>query len=136
MSELERPPLKHQVQLDDGDTKSIHLTYGLWNDFQRVMPDATVVVEGGLTDPFLRDYLVRRCFTETSKMIEKEEDLIGVDKMPVSDPVEIEKLLSWITAHLLYFFGASASSLRSLGQKFQSTIQTTPAAPSADGSEA
>lgn len=132
----DRPALQHKIQLDNGDTKTIHMTYGLWNDFQRVMPDATVVVEGGLADPFLRDYLIRRCFTDAKKFIEKEDDLIPVGEMPVSDPDEIEKLLSWITAHLLYFFAASASRLKDLGQQFQKTIQQTPAAPSSDGSEA
>lgn len=131
----ERPPLKHEVQLDDGGTHSVHMTYGLWNDFQRVMPDAGTVIESGLNDPYLRDYVTRRCFSDAKKMVEKEEDLIDVGEMPVSDPIELEKLQSWVAGHLLYFFGASAVATRKMGKTFSQVLKT-PTAPSSNGSEA
>lgn len=133
MSEHERPPLKHTVRWTDGD-KTIHLSYGLWNDLQRVCPEPSVVVEGGLTDPYLRDYLIRRCFTDTKKSVIDEKDLLPEDEMPVGDPEELEKLLAWIEGHLLYFFGASSTSLKRLGETFKKTLtDQAPVDPSKSG---
>lgn len=131
---LVRPPLKITVKLDEGE-HTVHMTYGLFSDMQRVCPDPGVVLEAGLTDPFARDYLIRRCMTESKKMISDEKELIAPEDMNLSDPDEIEKLLAWVTGHLLYFFARSAKGLADLGQKFKSQMEKTPVAPSKTGSE-
>jgi hypothetical protein len=135
MSEkLERPPLKIHTKLSEGEY-TVHMSYGLFSDLQRMCPDVAQLLEAGLSDAWARDYIIRRCMTDSKKMITDEKDLIQPEDMKLDDPVEIEKLLSWVTGHLLYFFVTSAAGLKKMGEKFQSQIQTTPAAPSKSGSE-
>lgn len=135
MSEqLERPPLKINVSLSEGE-HTVHMSYGLFSDLQRMCPSADQLLEVGLSDAWARDYIIRRCMTDSKKMITDEKDLIQAEDMKLDDPVQIEKLLTWVTGHLLYFFVTSAAGLKKMGEKFQSQIKTTPAAPSKSGSE-
>lgn len=135
MSEkLERPPLKITIKLSEGE-HVVHMTYGLFSDLQRMCPDAGQLLEAGLSDAWARDYIVRRCMTDSKKMLTKEEDLIQPEDMKLDDPCEVEKLLSWVTGHLLYFFVTSAEGLKKMGAKFQAQIGITPATPSKSGSE-
>lgn len=136
--ELKRPPLTHTVQLEDKKSIEIKLSYGLFNDLQRVCPDPGTLMEAGLGDPFARDFIVRRCFTDTKKTITDEKDMTNQEDIPIEDPEEVEKLISWVVGHLLYFFARSAEKLRLMGQEFQATLGPLPdqPLPSNDGSPA
>lgn len=138
MADLKRPPLNHTVKLEDGKKLDIKLSYGLFNDLQRVCPDPAVMMEAGLGDPFARDYIVRRCFTDTKKTITDEADLVSQEDIPVENPEEVEKLISWVAGHLLYFFARSAESLMKLGEEFKVAVQKPlpQPDPSNDGSKA
>lgn len=137
MADFKRPPLKITLKTEEGE-ETIHMSYGLWSDLQRVCPDAGTALESGFSDPWARDYIIRRCFTPSKKIITDEAELTPAEKIEVADPDEIEKLLNWVMGHLLHFFASSAAGLKVLGEKFknQSGMTETPAAPSSDGSEA
>lgn len=138
-SDIKRPDLSHIIRQDDGTKKEIFWSYGVQMDIQRMIPDASVVVEVMTSDPITRDFVVRRCFTEQKRSIEKLEDF-EVD-VPVSDPDEIEKLLTWVADHLFYFFTKSVRSMTTLGERYRNALPTVKEttdqpAPSTNGSEA
>jgi hypothetical protein len=130
---LTRPPLSCTVKLEEGAEYTVKLSYGLFNDLQRTVPDAAAVVDTMLSDPYTRDYIVRRCMTPIKKMVKDiETELLPVDEIGVDDPDEIDKLLQWVTGHLLYFFAISAGGLKQLSEQFKAAV---PSAPSSSGSQ-
>lgn len=134
MSQLERPPLTHDVKLEDDEIHTIKMSYGLQTDLQRLVPDVSAVIDSVTSNPEVRDYLVRRAMTPATKMISDEKDLVADPR--ISDPDEVLKLLEWISGHLLYFFAKSARSLASLGTSFKAEMKTAAQqVPSSDGSE-
>jgi hypothetical protein len=137
---LQRPPLTVTVKKEDGEDLTIKLTYGLHQDLQRLVPDPAALIETITSDPYTRDYVVRRVLTPSKKIITKpEEELIPADEVPIDDPDEIDKILQWVAGHMLYFFATSAGGLKQLGEIFKNTLgltqQTDQPAPSTSGSE-
>lgn len=132
-----RPALSVDIKLDEGDKKTIKMSYGLQMDIQRMIPDASSIIEVMTADPVTRDFVIRRCFTESTRTVDKIEEFVS--DIPVSDPDEIEKLLTWVSDHLFYFFTQSARSMMTLGEKYKSAMPTEktqdPPAPSTSGSE-
>jgi hypothetical protein len=102
--------------------REIKMSYGLFNDLQRMVPDVENAITTVLTDPYARDYLVRRALTPVKKSVEKIEDLIDFDELDDIGPNEVSDLLKWITEHLLYFFQQQASELARLGNQFKEAL--------------
>jgi hypothetical protein len=128
-----RPPLTCTVKLEDGEDYTVKLSYGLFNDLQRTVPDPAAVIDTVLSDPYTRDYIVRRCMTPIKKMVKDiETELKPVDEIGLDDPDQVDKLLQWVTGHLLYFFATSAGGLKQLSEQFKAAA---PSAPSNNGSQ-
>jgi hypothetical protein len=137
MSELKRPDLKIALVGEDGETVEVKMTYGLFNDLQRTVPDAGNIVSIISSDPFTRDYLLRRCLTPVRKIITDDSELIPAEDVTIDNPDEIDKLMQWVAGHLLYFFATSAGGLRQLGEAFKGKLQLPDQpAPSSNGSKA
>jgi hypothetical protein len=137
---IARPPLSVTVQLDDGQEKTIKLTYGMHQDLQRLVPDPASLLETIMSDPYTRDYVIRRCLTPLKKIVTKpEEELVPAEEIEISDPDQIDKILQWAAGHLLYFFATSAGGLKQLGEAFKAAFGNIPTedqpAPSTTGSE-
>lgn len=134
---IKRPPLTIEIQTDDGEPREIKMTYGLFNDLQRAIPEPSNVIETVMSDPFTRDYLYRRCFTETKKAVKDESELISEEDMPVGDPEQLDKLLQWVAGHMLYFFATSAGGLKQLAAAFKALAPADEdqLSPSTTGSE-
>lgn len=131
---LERPPLTLTVMQEDGSEHQIKMSYGLFQDLQRTVPDTSALIDTIASDPYTRDYIFRRCMMGTKKLITKEEDLIPADDILVDDPDEINKLIQWATGHLLYFFGISAGGLKQLSERLAAKLDQDQPAPSTSGS--
>lgn len=123
---MERPDLRFTVKLEDGGEKEIKMTYGLFNDLQRVTPQPEHIVTTVLEDPWVRDYLIRRVLTDSKKMIDDETKLIKVEDTGIEDPAELARLLEWVTGHLLYFFATSAGNISRLGKEFGNQVPNEP----------
>lgn len=135
--ELKRPPLTIEVTIDDGTTKEIKLSYGLFNDLQRTLPDPGAVLDTMIADPYTRDYIIRRCMTPTKKIVkDPETELVAAEDTGLDDPDEIDKLLQWVTEHMLYFFAISAGGMKRLSEAFKVKLGPLPdqPAPSTSGS--
>lgn len=135
---IERPPLKIEITLDNGETQEIKMSYGLFNDLQRAIQEPTQIIETVMADPYTRDYIFRRCFTDTKRHIKDESELIPEEDMPVGDPEQLDKLLQWVSRHMLYFFATSAGGLKQLAAAFKAAMPSASEAqpdPSTSGSE-
>lgn len=132
--QMERPPLTHTVKLEDGVEKEIKMSYGLFQDLQRVTPDPGAIVEVITMDAPARDYMIRRALTDSRKMITKEEDLIPMEDCGLDDPTEIAGLLKWISGHLLYFFATAAGDLKKVAEVMQAKLGNLQPQPSSAGS--
>lgn len=131
---LQRPSLTYTVKLEEGAEKTIKLSYGLFQDLQRLVPDAALLVDTIAADPNTRDYLIRRCLTDTKKFVKDWDELADAETLGLDDPDEINGLLQWVTGHLLYFFGISAGGLKQLSERLAQKLSDQPA-PSTLGSE-
>lgn len=127
---FERPPLR----IDLG-AKEIKMSYGLEMDLRRMLPNAESALRLVMSDPVTQDYLVRRCLTPVSKVITSPEDLVqSVDVELTSD--DVERLLMWVTEHVLYFFVKRAQSIGQIGARYQQILPgIAPSTPSENGSE-
>jgi len=135
---IQRPPLTVTVKQEDGTEKTIKLTYGLHQDLQRLVPDPASLIETITSDPYTRDYVIRRCLTDSKKIITKpDEELIPAENVQIDDPDEIDKILQWVAGHMLYFFATSAGGLKQLGEIFRAQFapSTDQPDPSTTGSE-
>ena len=124
---MDRPPLTFKV----GD-KELRWTYGLQLDVQRLVPDAENTISAIMSDPYIRDYLVRRALTDKKGSITDAEDLIKIEDVDI-DPDEVLALLNWVAGHLMYFFLVTARNLAAQGAEFKAGL---PSVPSTTGSEA
>lgn len=126
----EKPDLKITVM--DGDTeREIKMSYGLEMDIRRIIPDPATGLQLALSDQFTQDYIIRRCLTDSKKMIVNMEDLIAVEEVGISTE-DGDRLIMWALEHQLYFFAKRASDMGSLASKQMITI---PQLPSSDGSK-
>lgn len=129
---MERPTLIYKLQLNDGSVREIKWTYGLQLDCQRILPDPSAAMNNILADPETRDYLIRRVLTDNKKSIDKFEELVKIEDVPVDDPDMLADLLDWVAGHILYFFGRTASSLARHAAETKETLR--PFSPSLAGS--
>jgi hypothetical protein len=114
LSKIEKPAL--EIQLGD---KTIKMTYGLELDLMRLLPDPAQALNLIMRDPFTQDYLVRRCLTNKTMMIVKDEEL--VQEVDLTSE-EVEKLLTWVTDHALYFFVKRATALGTLAARYETVL--------------
>lgn len=118
---MERPELNYTVKIGDTE-KVVKWTYGVSTDIQRFIPSAEDIIQGALTQPVLRDFLIRRLLTDKKGSIVDETQLISVDDLEDFDPEEIIKLVDWGTAHLLYFFTQSMELMKKRSGEFQTQM--------------
>ena len=103
---MERPPLTIKVRENE-----IKMNYTLQMDLQCMVPNAETAIETILSDPYTRDYIVRRVLTPSRKALKDEKDLIQMEDVEL-DMDETLAILDWVAEHLLYFFAKSAVNLR------------------------
>lgn len=126
---MERPSLTFKLS----DEREIKWTYGLATDIQRMVPGAEELVNGTLTNPYTRDYVVRRLLTDKKGFVGDEDELIGAEELDDLDPDVVLSLTDWATGHLLYFFANSAGNMKTRLEQFGKALPQS--APSQTGSK-
>jgi hypothetical protein len=118
----------------DGEKKTIAMTYGLFNEIMKVIPHPEKITDLIVSDPYLRDYVVRRMLTG-NKRVEKDEDLVDPFELDIDMDV-LDDLVVWVGEHVLHFFMKSASKTAAIGEKYQGTVeQLTRLSQSLPGAE-
>lgn len=130
MAENIKPPLTITVLVGDAP-KEIKMTYGLEMDLRRVLPDPSSAMQLTMVDQETQDYVIRRCLTDTKKMIHDPNELIAVEDVEL-DSESMDDLLLWALEHQLYFFAKRAKGVMTLAARQQTKA---PQLPSTDGSE-
>lgn len=97
------------------------MTYGLFNEIMKVIPNPAQITDLIINDPFLRDYVIRRVLTG-NKRVETEEDLIDPFDLDL-DIDDLDDLVAWIGEHVLHFFMKSAEKTAKIGERYQSTVE-------------
>ncbi len=120
----DRPPLRLTV----GD-QQIKMTYGLEMDLRRLLPDPVSALSAVMNDPFIQDYVIKRCLSPSKKMISDFKDLDNIEVELDAD--DTERLLMWAVDHILYFFAMRASSIEKAMARYPGIRPN----PSNDGSE-
>lgn len=128
---MERPDLRVEYKLGD-ETKTVRWTYGLSNDVQRLIPTIEECLSSYIHRPEIRDYVLRRSLTEKKGFVKSEDDLIDPELIDEIEPDEVLKILEWVQAHLMYFFGNSAEFTHLRAQEFKETLDRL--SPSIGGS--
>jgi hypothetical protein len=130
VADLQRPSLEFHLKLN-GESHTIKMTYGLFNEVMVVIPNPEDIGELLITNAGLRDYIIRRMLTG-NKRVTNEEDMVDAFSMDV-DITDLNNLVAWVGDHILYFFMTSAAKTAELAQKYQETI--TQLAQSKSGAE-
>lgn len=117
--ELPKPDRTFDVTVN-GETQTIVMSYGLFNEIAKVVPSPEQITDLLISDPYLRDYVIRRLLTGNKK-VTTDEDLVDMFDLDV-DLEEIEGLVSWAAEHVLHFFMKSAAKMATTGEKYQATI--------------
>jgi hypothetical protein len=120
LADLPKPPRTFDITVN-GEKQTIVMSYGLFHEVAKVVPSPEQITDLLLTDPYLRDYVIRRLLTGNKK-VEKDEDLVDLFDLDV-DLDEVEGLVSWAAEHVLHFFMRSAGKMAKTGEKYQATIQ-------------
>ena len=117
LKEMPRPPLRFKID----DDKSIKMTYGLLMDLQRLLPDATQALALVLSDPYTKDYVVRRVMTPFNGTVTDIDKLIPSEEIDLI-PEQVEAILDWVVQHVLHFFAQRAGNIASAGKMFQTAL--------------
>lgn len=104
-----------------GERQTIAMTYGLFNEIMRVIPEPGKIQDLVVTDPYLRDYVVRRMLTG-NKRVERDEDLIDPFELDL-DIDELDDLVAWVAEHVLHFFMKSAEKTAKIGERYQPVVE-------------
>ena len=104
-----------------GETKTITMTYGLFNEIMRVIPSPQQINDLIVTDALLRDYVIRRMLTG-NKPVKSDEDLIDPFDLDL-DIFELDELVTWVAEHVLHFFMKSVAKTAKIGERYQGTIE-------------
>lgn len=105
----------------NGEKQTITMSYGLFHEISKVVPSPEQIGDLLITDPYLRDYVIRRLLTGNVK-VASDDDLVDLFSLDV-DLDEVEALVSWAAEHILHFFMKSAAKLAATGEKYQATIK-------------
>lgn len=117
---MERPSLSIDLKVN-GEIKTITMSYGLFNEVMKAVGEPDKIQDLLVTDPYLRDYVIRRMLTGNKK-VREDEDLVDPFDLDL-DVRDLDDLLAWVGDHILYFFITSAAKTAKLGEKYQETIQ-------------
>jgi hypothetical protein len=118
----------------DGEKSTIAMSYGLFSEIMKVVPSPERIKDLIVSDPWLRDYVIRRMLTGNKK-VEKDEDLVDPFDMDV-DLDELDDLIAWVGDHVLHFFMKSAAKTAASLGKYQGTVeQLTRLSQSVPGAE-
>ena|SRR3990167_3803448 len=121
---MNKPDSKLTIKID-GEDFTTKMTYGLQMDFMRMIPSLDQLESLYVGDPYLREYIVRRCLTPgLKKPAESLDELVDIYEKDI-DPDDILKIQAWVAEYLLYFFVTSADQLK----KSSTTPPTDPAPP-------
>lgn len=117
-----------------GEIQTIAMTYGLFNEIMRVIPEPGRIQDLVVSDPYLRDYVVRRMLTG-NKRVDKDEDLVDPFEIDL-DIDELDDLVAWVAEHVLHFFMKSAAKTAKIGERYQPVVdQLTQSSQSLPGAE-
>jgi hypothetical protein len=96
------------------------MSYGLFNEVMRVVPDPTKIDQLLVTDPYLRDFIIRRMLTGNKKVM-GEEDLVDPFELDI-DMDRIDELVGWVAEHILSFFAKSAVRTAETATKYKPVL--------------
>lgn len=120
MADLPKPSRTFDLTVN-GEKQTIVMSYGLFHEVSKVVPSPEQITDLLISDPYLRDYVVRRLLTGNKK-IENDEDLVDLFDLDV-DLDEVEAMVSWAAEHVLHFFMKSAAKMAKTGEKYLETIR-------------
>ena len=104
----------------NGEKNTISMTYGLFNEIMKVVPNPGKITDLVVNDPYLRDYVIRRMLTG-NKVVEKDEDLVDPFDLDI-DLDDLDDLVAWVAEHVLHFFMKSAEKTAKIGERYQPVV--------------
>lgn len=114
--------------------QELRMSYGMFNDVMRIIghtQDLSVVL---ITDPMVRDLVIRRLFTDNKKAIDKEVDLINSFDIEAL-PSELDGILAWVADHASHFLVSTGRTMQGVLEKYQDQIPKTDPVPEDQSSQ-
>lgn len=104
----------------NGETKEIAMSYGLFNEVMKAIPNPQAIDQLLVSDPYLRDYIIRRVLTDKRK-IESEDDLIDPFDLDIDLDV-LDDLLGWVADHIMGFWLRSGKQTAAILERYRPTV--------------
>lgn len=114
------------------DDIEIKMSYGLLSEILKIIGDGENAIEVLLGDSNIRDFIVRRIFTDSKVPVLKEEDLISPYDIEL-DPLKLDELVAWVADHVTHFTISTAQKTQVVVEKYQDKVASLN--PSKNGSE-
>lgn len=117
----------------DGEPTEVKMSFAMFQELMRVIPDPENIAGILLQDFDLREYLVRRVLTG-HKRIRDDNDLFDLFDHEVDDD-QLDELVLWVVDHILHFFTTTGEKSTTLARKYESRMKgLTQSAQSQTGS--
>lgn len=117
----QNPPSRTFEITINGEVRELKMSFALFQELMRVIPDPENVTAILLTDFDLRDYLVRRTITG-NKRVREDSDLIDLYDLEIDDD-QLDELVLWIVDHILHFFTTTGEKSKTLAQKYEGRMK-------------
>lgn len=99
----------------------VSMPYAKLMDLSRMLPDPASALSLVMNDSVTQDYIVRRALTPVDRVVKSEEDLISDTEVDLETD-DVEKLLTWVVQHILYFFVKRTQGLAKVGDEFKAAL--------------
>ncbi len=119
------------IRFEESDIE-IKMTYGLLSEILKLLGGGEEAVLTLLGDDNVRDWVIRRIFTESKEPITVVEDLINPYEIDL-DPLELDRLIAWVADHVTHFTISTAQKTQAVVQKYEAKAASL--SPSKTGSE-
>jgi hypothetical protein len=118
--DIQRPNRTFDIDID-GEKTTITMSFALFQEVMKVIPNPENVVQVLIQDFYLREYVARRVLTGR-KEVKNDDDLFDLFAHEIDDD-RLDEMMLWVTDHVLYFFTSTAEKSLTLGQKYTGQIQ-------------
>lgn len=133
MTDKDRPSKTFPMTVN-GEARDIEMSFGLFQEIMKVVPQPENVASLLISDFYLREYVIRRMLTGR-KRVKEDSDMVDLIELDL-DSEDVDGLVLWVTDHILYFFTTTAEKSLSLGKKYADRMEkVTLSLPSQTGSK-
>jgi len=117
----------------NGESTEYFMSFGLLNEIMRSVGDPDTIGQI-IVNYDLRDNILGAVLSKRSKS-GKIENKVGIEDVEI-DPADVNRLLTWVTEHVVSFFIESMTQMKGVMEKHQGQMSSLMSSLAGQGSSA